>query len=463
MSRQKKQENSNQKKVEHAETQISKPQTRAPESEKKKKTAAKSTGKRQQPDTSVHAPEPLTEENAAVDTPSEASIVAEDEKKKKAAVSKPPASPSLAIVPPTSAKGAWSKNEDDTPTSAKTGWGKREDDAPTPKSGWGKSDEDVRTPTKPAWGKSEDDPRTPTNTPSLREIQEAEAKRAEAIRIQKDKFKAERLAAEIRIAQESAWSAPEGATSSAPWQPPQASKKSLREIQMEEEEKQRQRARREREQQAAAAASVGVPSQPASLASAKRYADMAANSSNGPMTMSSVAAAAARRPPAQPAAGSAWITVGGKGSSQPAAVKPAAQNAWKAPTPQSIAATQQAALAKRAASPAPQEGPSADFMNWCRHSLRSVTDANVDELIQMFLTFPVEANPSTIEIISEAVYASSPSLNGRSFAEEFVRRRKLDSAPGATGGQDAFKNASTPTGSDNTGFKVVAKKGRKRN
>ncbi|KAG5456961.1 MAG: hypothetical protein BJ554DRAFT_3151 [Olpidium bornovanus] len=92
----------------------------------------------------------------------------------------------------------------------------------------------------------------------------------------------------------------------------------------------------------------------------------------------------------------------------------------------------------------------------------------------MFLTFPVEPNPSTVEIITEAVYASSTSLNGRSFAEEFVRRRRLDAQFGAApapapkqqqqqeqqphaGGSAAGQSA------NDGGFKVVGKKGKRRN
>jgi PERQ amino acid-rich with GYF domain-containing protein len=33
--------------------------------------------------------------------------------------------------------------------------------------------------------------------------------------------------------------------------------------------------------------------------------------------------------------------------------------------------------------------------------------------------------PSDPELLSEAVYANSPTLDGRRFAEEFIRRRKL--------------------------------------
>ncbi len=70
--------------------------------------------------------------------------------------------------------------------------------------------------------------------------------------------------------------------------------------------------------------------------------------------------------------------------------------------------------------------------------------------------------PPEIEIISDSVYASSQTLDGRRFAEEFVRRRKLadtgivEPAPGppgmVAGGADG-KNANA-----GGGWSEVAKK-----
>ena len=44
----------------------------------------------------------------------------------------------------------------------------------------------------------------------------------------------------------------------------------------------------------------------------------------------------------------------------------------------------------------------------------------VDAFVRDLLSFPAET-----EILSEAVYANSQTLDGRRFAEEFIRRRKL--------------------------------------
>jgi PERQ amino acid-rich with GYF domain-containing protein len=46
--------------------------------------------------------------------------------------------------------------------------------------------------------------------------------------------------------------------------------------------------------------------------------------------------------------------------------------------------------------------------------------STVDDFVQQLLFLPAEA-----EIISDSVYANSQTLDGRRFAEEFIRRRKL--------------------------------------
>lgn len=44
----------------------------------------------------------------------------------------------------------------------------------------------------------------------------------------------------------------------------------------------------------------------------------------------------------------------------------------------------------------------------------------------MLLTFPLNPDSAVMEIISDSVYANSPTLDGRRFAQEFVTRRKTD-------------------------------------
>lgn len=105
----------------------------------------------------------------------------------------------------------------------------------------------------------------------------------------------------------------------------------------------------------------------------------------------------------------------------------------------------------------------------------------VDDFVQQLLFLPAEA-----EIISDSVYANSQTLDGRRFADEFIRRRKLADkgivesvSPSAFGDQkngggwnEVAKKGSTASAtsqtsreeeSSNAAFKVVAprKKGKR--
>ncbi len=102
--------------------------------------------------------------------------------------------------------------------------------------------------------------------------------------------------------------------------------------------------------------------------------------------------------------------------------------------------------------------------------------SSVDSFVQDLLQLPPE-----IEIISDSVYASSQTLDGRRFAEEFVRRRKLadkgivepaanvapagpDNKSGGGGWSEVAKKgpAVAPKEESNAAFKVVSKKKGKR-
>lgn len=52
----------------------------------------------------------------------------------------------------------------------------------------------------------------------------------------------------------------------------------------------------------------------------------------------------------------------------------------------------------------------------------------MDEFIHMLLSFPLDASPDVLEIISDSVYANSSTLDGRRFANEYAARRKMDVA-----------------------------------
>jgi PERQ amino acid-rich with GYF domain-containing protein len=116
--------------------------------------------------------------------------------------------------------------------------------------------------------------------------------------------------------------------------------------------------------------------------------------------------------------------------------------------------------------------PSLDFIRWTKQSLTGLT-VNVDEFIQMLLTFPIDPPASdragVLEIISDSVYASSSTLDGRRFAQEFFTRRKADAArPKATTTGVAKSSLadvvkSVPKKAEEAGFRIVKAKGKKKN
>lgn len=96
----------------------------------------------------------------------------------------------------------------------------------------------------------------------------------------------------------------------------------------------------------------------------------------------------------------------------------------------------------------------------------------VDDFVQQLLLLPAEA-----EIISDSVYANSQTLDGRRFADEFIRRRKLaekgivdpvsaDTKASSGGWNEVAKKSSSqpkPEEDATAAFKVVAgkKKGKR--
>jgi len=71
---------------------------------------------------------------------------------------------------------------------------------------------------------------------------------------------------------------------------------------------------------------------------------------------------------------------------------------------------------------------------------------NMDEFITMLLDFPIEPDASTMEIISDSVYANSSVLDGRRFATEFVSRRKADIVRARNGSANGVGNGSSASG-----------------
>lgn len=88
------------------------------------------------------------------------------------------------------------------------------------------------------------------------------------------------------------------------------------------------------------------------------------------------------------------------------------------------------------------------------------------EITSMLLSFPLDPDPSTVEIIQDLIYASSTTLDGRRFAAEYIQRRKADLTPRRINASPAkpasiaevVKAPPKAQQSEWGGFKVVNKK-----
>ncbi|KAF8759050.1 GYF domain [Rhizoctonia solani] len=328
---------------------------------------------------------------------------------------------------------------------------------------------------------------------SLREIQEAEERKAEARKAAERVAKVSAPAPNAGTATDEAagvtgsWGLPQvGARSNAPaqaaagatnngpaWTKPavvSTGKKTMKEIQEEEE-------RRKKAAAVNANTTKEVPPATATQQAAKRaYADSAKN----------VTAAGA----GAGAGAGAWSTVGpqGKVNGPPAVIRQPSSSATTAPATRAVPgssaprpsssasnATQPtsanpSAAAKPAKPAAVDEtpvAPSLDFLKWLKESLKGLNGINVEEFMQMLLSFPLDPSPAVIEIISDSIYANSSTLDGRRFAAEFCQKRKADAAaartkPGSTSGARYHghrwpRTQPKPVQSE-WGFKTVQKK-----
>ncbi len=79
----------------------------------------------------------------------------------------------------------------------------------------------------------------------------------------------------------------------------------------------------------------------------------------------------------------------------------------------------------------------------------------VDDFVQMLSEFPPEAG-----VIADSVYAQSQIMDGRRFAEEFLRRKKLaDKGVVETAASAGFTTAGESKSAGTGGWNEVAKKG----
>ncbi|KAK4129960.1 hypothetical protein BT67DRAFT_446163 [Trichocladium antarcticum] len=304
--------------------------------------------------------------------------------------------------------------------------------------------------------------------PSLREIQEAETKKAakkEEAAAAARKAALEQEAAALRERERAAVAAltsglpttstwgtgsPVSAPGGSPWKQPAAvktgavvtgavssvSKKTLADIQREEE------VRKQKAAAAAAAAAVVQISTPPASSMGKRYADLASKTSAPPGSMAAVAA---------PQIGG-WSTVGAGGKVK-IPTGPAVQS--RSSSVSNLKATPAPAVVKAAPKPVSasvKDGKNAamdEFKKWLHRELGRglIGVSDIEHFGGMLLEMPLDSS-----ILAEAVYGYSTTMDGRHFGEEFVRRKKLAD-------KGVVEPVGAPSASGNGGWNEVAKKG----
>ncbi|KAI0793291.1 hypothetical protein C8Q75DRAFT_889367 [Abortiporus biennis] len=351
---------------------------------------------------------------------------------------------------------------------------------------------------KPApWAIDEEKVTTPP-VMSLREIQEAEAKKAEARKVA-ERERARAAAASVAASSSSedvqfittSWGLPTSqagarnngaqkespivATSPAsPATPPvwtnapktPVVKKSMKEIQ-EEEEKRKKQAAEKKETIAAAARRGYAETTTKPIVASGPWTTVGAS---GKTSAASVAAAAAAATTTRPTVTTTASTTSPKTPQVPPAVTSNASMASRVVNNGTSARTSATTAAKIVTSNLKVEdtaAPSHDFLKWLSDSLKGLNaSVNFEEITGMLLSFPLDPDPSTVELISDLIYANSTTLDGRRFASDFVSRRKAStkaSTPAGASGKplsiaDVVKSQPKPAQNEWGGFKVVNKK-----
>ncbi|KAI1430648.1 hypothetical protein GGR50DRAFT_180648 [Xylaria sp. CBS 124048] len=321
--------------------------------------------------------------------------------------------------------------------------------------------------------------------PSLKEIQQAEALKAakaeeaaalaRRVMLEQEAAREREKAAAIApgLPTSSTWGAASpviAAPASSPWAKPVAGKgnaqtsstanvpadkkKTLADIQREEEARKQQKTREAIVQNAQAAAA------------SKRYADLASKTgaTNPPGTPSGNSVT-----PPVTVGGSGWATVGAGGKVKapptgPAAqvrsgssmgLKPAPSGAAPAPRPTPKNTTGPAVGGNSGSGSGGRNEAMDEFHKWVHsqltRGLTGVTD--MDGFESTLLGFPLIP-----DIISDAIYSNSKTMDGRHFAQEFIRRKKL-AEKGVVEKQPASIPSADTQSSSAGGWNEVAKKG----
>ncbi|KAF5392406.1 hypothetical protein D9757_002183 [Collybiopsis confluens] len=344
------------------------------------------------------------------------------------------------------------------------------------------------TVSKAPWAKEDESKKAAT---SLRKIQDAEAKRAEVRKAaEREKERAARVSQPTPAPGEevqpftASWGLPTskaGKSSSALVTPKEVpspvpasaagtppvwstttaaavpAKKTMKEIQ-EEEEKRKKTAAKDNVVNSASRRGYAESTSKSSVVHIPATASNAWTTvgPSGKQTLAGIATVASTRPPVTPspttASSSSTVRVNG------AASRPAPIPTSKVSVPSTKVDDFPIA-------------PSTEFLKWLAEALKGLNSSvNVEDIMSMILSFPLDPDPSTSEIISDLIYANSTTLDGRRFAADFLSRRKTDAVarakagPGAAAAKtvsiaDVVKAQPKPQAqSEWGGFKVVNKK-----
>ncbi|KAI1860885.1 uncharacterized protein JN550_011200 [Neoarthrinium moseri] len=291
--------------------------------------------------------------------------------------------------------------------------------------------------------------------PSLKEIQEAEAKKA--AKREEALAASRRAAAEQEAARErekaatlatglptsSTWGTSSPAAATSPWVTPTATKApapGLTAASTSAADKKKTLADIQREEEARKSKARDVSGQPSAGSSAgKRYADLASKPNATPV------AGAVAGPPA-----AGWATVGAGGKVK-IPTGPAAQSRSASSTnvkPVAAASPPVRPVIKSANSSTSRTEAMDEFIKWVQGQLSRGGVADVDGYTDLLNSFPLDVNT-----IADTVYSISKTMHGQQFGTEYVRRKKL-----AEKGVVEKRASDSPVSANTGGWNEVAKK-----
>ncbi|CDR40592.1 CYFA0S05e02212g1_1 [Cyberlindnera fabianii] len=164
--------------------------------------------------------------------------------------------------------------------------------------------------------------------------------------------------------------------------------------------------------------------------------------------------------------GGAWTTVTSKKPQQkPQSSTPTIHTTSKAHNPDVLrsvsAAPSSSTFSTTNTSSLNRVSPRQEFLSWCRSTLKLNKGVKTDDILEILLMFPAGAESQ--EIIADTVYSNSSTMDGRRFAVEFMKRKKVveDQVHDGLSWNEALL-ISANDDDDGWDFQVVKKKGKKR-